>query len=926
MGKRWGRWRALDVFLDEHDLATDPELEGELFSAIEDSEYFIFLASEESQKPNSWCSKEIAHWFDKRKDAAADNMRFVITNGRLAFTTNRDDAIDWERSTAAPKVLEGKLHAEPFYLDLTALRDQAEHLDIRSHPQFRASVCKLAAPLHGCSPQELDSEDRRQFRRGRRLRRLAVAALCVLTVAAIALAIVASDRQQDANDKARQARSRALAREATANAEAERDLALLQALESVRVGGTTDAWGSLLGVLTQPTHMVQRSTNAHTTPVRAMDISDDGRMAVTGDDNGKVFVWDVNADDTESPASPRPISPSPGLTGAVLDVTIFERDGATAVGAVANDGSSMLWDSTSGEELPGVLLADPLPLLSAAISDDGSLVAAVADTDGDAAEDHVLLYRNGTLEAETTAEPHELGYALALAPDGSAVAWAEDSTVHAWDLSNPPRTLTDELETPVASLAFRPDGQLLAIGELEGTISLVDPSDPESALEGVLPPPTSPPTALAFAPDAGGQVGVRLVSSHANGEVHLWTVDGTFGFAEGEALLGHKEETTSVAFGPDGRLVSGSWDGHVLWWSDLPFVAMGKRIPSAGAVHEADVVDVAFVGDEAIASVDRAGRLIETELASGLGATVPGIELGAIAGLDTAGDTIVVQGADGSVEVVFGVDDTESFPIDPLPDSQGSLIDLSADGTGLVLVDSSGTLVVWDVLAKQERSRTVLPDSFTVWSVLYGADDRVWLGGAVDDENVSRGVVYEVDASSGAIAPEIEVASQPINTLALSPDARTLAAGSEDRKIRLWDTETRSALEGNELVGHREGLTGLTFTSDGRGLISTDRDLRVNYWNVDERRLVTTFRGPIDGITALAMSPDGTSLVVASEDDAVYWWPMDRDTWLRVACEQAGRNMTPEEWQLYGSGPQRRLCKQYGGEGPPVEWKNRLDA
>jgi WD40 repeat protein len=429
----------------------------------------------------------------------------------------------------------------------------------------------------------------------------------------------------------------------------------------------------------------------------------------------------------------------------------------------------------------------------------------------------------------------------------------------------------------------------------------------------VVPPPTSPPTALAFAPDVGGQVGARLVSSHANGEVHLWTVDGTFGFAEGEALLGHKEETTSVAFGPDGRLVSGSWDGHVLWWSNLPFVAMGKRIPSAGAVHEVDVVDVAFLGDEAIASVDRDGRLIETELASGFGATVPGIELGAVTGLDTAGDTIVVQGADGSVEVGFGDDDTESFTIPPLPDSQGSTMDLSADGTGLVLVDSSGTLVVWDVLAQQERSRAGMPDGFTAWCVLYGADGRLWIGGALQDENESRGVVYEVDASSGAISPEIEVATQPINTLALSPDARTLAAGSEDRVIRLWDTETRSAPERNELVGHREGLTGLTFTSDGRGLISTDRDLRVNYWNVDERRLVTTFRGPKDGITALAMSPDGLSLVVASEDDAVYWWTMDRAEWLRVACEQAGRNMTPEEWRLHGSGSQRRLCKEYGG-------------
>jgi WD40 repeat protein len=928
MGKRWGRWRALDVFLDEHDLATDPELERKLFSAIEDSEYFIFLASVDSAEHDSWCSKEIAHWFEVRREDAADKMRFVITNGHVAFTTTGHDAIDWTRTTAAPKVLEDKLRAEPFYLDLTSLREQAEHLDIRDHPQFRAGVCKLAAPLHGCSPQELDSEDRRQFRRGRRLRRLAVAALCVLTVAAIALAIVARDRQQDANDRARQAKSRALAREATANAGAERDLALLQALESVRVAGTTDAWGSLLGVLTQPTHLLQRSTEPHSTPVTTIDISDDGSMAVTGDGQGNVVVWDLAPDATESAASPRPIPPLPGLTGAVLDVGIFERDGAAAVGAVASDGSSIVWDPTSGEELPGVLVADPLPLLSAAISEDGSLVAVVADTDGDNVEDHVQLYRDGALEpAATTAQPHEYRYAFALAPDGKTVAWAEDFAVHVWDLSQLPRTLTtltENLTTPVTSLAFQPDGTHLAVAEEEGVIWLVDLSDPGSAFERVVPQRTSRPTALAFAPDAGAQEGDLLVSSHANGEVNVWTVDGTFGFAEGEALLGHKEETTSVAAGPGGRLVSGSWDGQVLWWDAQPTVALGKPVRSAGAEHTADVKDVAFLDDEVVVSVDGDGHVITTNLESGIGTLLDDVDLGANPTMDTAGDTIVLQDDDGLIEVGFGVDYAEGFTIKPQADSEGSWMDLSDDGTGLVVVDSSGLLRMWDVPAQRERSRTEMPDSFTVLCVLYGADGRVWVGGG--DERAGAGVVYEVDSSSGAIVGDIVAAQQPVSALALSADARRLATGSLDRAIRLWDAETYEALERDKLVGHREWVTGLAFTRDGRSLVSSDGDLRVNYWDVAEGRLVTTFRGPIDGINALAMSPDGTSLVVASEDDAVYWWPMDRDTWLRVACEQAGRNMTPEEWQLYGSGPQRRLCKQYGGEGPPVEWTNRLDA
>ena len=174
LAKRWGRWRACDVFLDQHDLGADPKLERKLRAAIDDSKYFIFLASPASASPDSWCSKEIQHWFDARGPGAAEHLLFVITGGELCFTQSGEDVIDWERSTAAPAVLRGRLEAEPFYIDLSAARDQVDRLDIRHNPSFREAVTKLAAPLHGCSPQELDSEDLRQYKRGRRLRRLAV--------------------------------------------------------------------------------------------------------------------------------------------------------------------------------------------------------------------------------------------------------------------------------------------------------------------------------------------------------------------------------------------------------------------------------------------------------------------------------------------------------------------------------------------------------------------------------------------------------------------------------------------------------------------------------------------------------------------------------------------------------------------------------
>ena len=63
---------------------------------------------------------------------------------------------------------------------------------------------------------------------------------------------------------------------------------------------------------------------------------------------------------------------------------------------------------------------------------------------------------------------------------------------------------------------------------------------------------------------------------------------------------------------------------------------------------------------------------------------------------------------------------------------------------------------------------------------------------------------------------------------------------------------------------------------------------------------------------------------MASEDDTVYLWPLDRRQWITAACALAGRNLTPDEWHLYGSGAPRRLCEQYDGDGPPIDWSERL--
>jgi ankyrin repeat protein len=69
--------------------------------------------------------------------------------------------------------------------------------------------------------------------------------------------------------------------------------------------------------------------------------------------------------------------------------------------------------------------------------------------------------------------------------------------------------------------------------------------------------------------------------------------------------------------------------------------------------------------------------------------------------------------------------------------------------------------------------------------------------------------------------------TKPIYTIAFLPDGRTLALGSDDGTVKLWDAGSGAVLQ--TLEGHNREVTAMAFSLDGRTLAvgSTDSTIKL---------------------------------------------------------------------------------------------------
>jgi WD40 repeat protein len=427
--------------------------------------------------------------------------------------------------------------------------------------------------------------------------------------------------------------------------------------------------------------------------------------------------------------------------------------------------------------------------------------------------------------------------ALAVSPTGRLLASGDSEgavrfyDIRTWRPSGPPVRLAGQVSQE--AMAFAPDGNVLAVATATGrnrsNLYLFRPPSRTARLvaswhsaPSVLGPPRF--TRMAFSPD-GKRLAVAVATASPGSPVptaqRLFLLEMPSGRVVGHPTypLRPGQNETSVAFTPDGTLVTSAQQGETLLWS-----ARSGRIKRRFAIG----------GPFAISPDGRFAVLARNS-------PNPANPSASVAVLDlTTG---------------------RHRALTPLP-AQGWIISLAftPDGRRVVGASFEGALRVWDLASgaivqtfagqSSGGNLAVTPDGRTAFSGAETGTVVAWdLSGS---QQLGRGLEWNTRGQDqGCLTTPCFV---------INHQSTLMATSQGDGTVALIDLRTRRVMDTRAARNGRQA-EALAFFPDGRRLATGGIAGRVTLWDVNARQVLRTIRFP-DPVWWVAISPDGRRLAV----------------------------------------------------------------
>ncbi len=137
--------------------------------------------------------------------------------------------------------------------------------------------------------------------------------------------------------------------------------------------------------------------------------------------------------------------------------------------------------------------------------------------------------------------------------------------------------------------------------------------------------------------------------------------------------------------------------------------------------------------------------------------------------------------------------------------------------------------------------------------------------------------------------------TQNVDSVHFCPDNQTLASGSHDASIRIWNASNGDCL--GILQGHSQGVRCVRYSPDGQRLASSYLDESIRIWSkkfhskFDQSNLdFKLLNGHTNWVRGIVFSPDGDILASGSDEDTLRLWSVEDGGLLNTGMNSRFRN------------------------------------
>jgi WD40 repeat protein len=149
-----------------------------------------------------------------------------------------------------------------------------------------------------------------------------------------------------------------------------------------------------------------------------------------------------------------------------------------------------------------------------------------------------------------------------------------------------------------------------------------------------------------------------------------------------------------------------------------------------------------------------------------------------------------------------------------------------------------------------------------------------------------------------------------VTSVAFSPDGKTIASAALDKNVIIADVATGRILR--NFANHEDDVNAVAFSPDGKSIASGSRDQTIDIWDPASGEVLVAISEPATEVRALAFSPDGTILASAGADNIIRLWQASDGHLIRAldGHKSAPRAVTfSADGQLLASAGEDRLIK-----------------